>query len=211
MNEKTAERIKQHYEKAFGQTNGSTLRNRMDEEMRIDAYLFPPSPRYPFWKMCTVGASDYRMPKREGIRYGPTASLYNEYMIFMDPTMKVAPQTSEWQWYWQILVQAAYFPYREKQCVAAEDVVDLGRDADEMQGVTLLFPEVIEDTSILQCKTGLGKTVTFLQVMPVSKREIVARNDRMEKDPDWLYCRFYRHEGGKNDTYIARRYRDDFC
>ena len=100
------------------------------------------------------------------------------------------------------------FPFSNRMGVIATDIIDLGREQDTMQGVILLFPEVIEDTSILQCRMGLGRNVTCLQVMPVTKRELERRIDGTDADDDWLYSQFYHHDPMRPDRFIAQRERD---
>ena len=77
MNAKEMEKLTDHFERCFGQKAATVMRNKAETELPIDILVFAPTGRYPFWKLCTRGASDYRMPKREGVRYGETATLQN--------------------------------------------------------------------------------------------------------------------------------------
>ncbi|WP_400237154.1 suppressor of fused domain protein [Methanomethylophilus alvi] len=208
MNAKEIEKLTDHFERCFGQKAATVMRNKAETELPIDILVFAPTGRYPFWKLCTRGASDYRMPKREGVRYGETATLQNEYMMFLDPTVRIEEGSDDWLWYWQILTETAMFPFSNRMGVIATDIIDLGREQDTMQGVILLFPEVIEDTSILQCRMGLGRNVTCLQVMPVTKRELERRIDGTDADDDWLYSQFYHHDPMRPDRFIAQRERE---
>ena len=59
------------------------LKNNLDkEELKINTLVFAPTSELPFWKLCTIGASDYLMPKRE-IGFGRFANRRNEYMMFI--------------------------------------------------------------------------------------------------------------------------------
>lgn len=42
----------------------------------------------PFWKLCTIGASDYLMPERE-IGWGRKANRRNEYMMLISPDVDI--------------------------------------------------------------------------------------------------------------------------
>ncbi len=159
--------------------------------------IYAPDRKYDFWKICTVGASDYKMPKREGVRYGETASFHNEYMMFVPPGIDFSEGKNGWHWYAEYLWRAASFAQLNKTGVVATDILDFKDRTQPMSAATLLFPEAIEDTGILQLRLGLGKTVTFLQVMPVTASEADLG--------DALYERFYPHDGVRPQIFLARR------
>lgn len=55
-------------------------------EPHIDALLYAPNEAYPFWKLVTAGASDYKMSAPRG-----ALGKRNEYMMFMTWTTKRPP------------------------------------------------------------------------------------------------------------------------
>lgn len=166
MNTRDMEKLTKHFERCFGQKNDVVMHNGSDDKPHIDVLVFGPTQKYPFWKLCTMGASDYLMPKRKEVRYGNTASLRNEYIIFLDPSLKVEEGSEDWIWYWKVLIETALFSYYNKEGVIATDTIDFAWDGESMQGVILLFPEAIEDTSILQCKMGMGRRITCHKSCP---------------------------------------------
>ena len=48
----------------------------------ITTFVFKPTEEMPFWKLCTIGASDYLMPERD-IGWGRKANRRNEYVMFI--------------------------------------------------------------------------------------------------------------------------------
>lgn len=206
MNTDAMEKLIAHFERCFGQETDTVLHSTAGTDPHIDVLVFAPTQKYPFWKLCTMGASDCKMPKREGVRYGKTASPYNEYVMFLDPSLRVEKDSDDWKWYWKVLMETALFPFRSGEALVATDTVDLGLDGP-MKGVVLLFPEAVEDTSVLRCRLGLGKTAVCLQVMPVTSEEMDERLRRGDEGGDWLYERFYAHDPGTPDRFLAQTVR----
>lgn len=56
----------------------------------VTTFVFCPTKEMPFWKLCTIGASDYMMPKRN-IGCGRLANRRNEYMMFIPLTNMFLP------------------------------------------------------------------------------------------------------------------------
>ena len=67
-----------HFNRYFEQDNGFILQTK-NTNPRIDGLLCAPNEKYPYWKLATLGASDYKMP-------APKDSLgsRNEYVMFID-------------------------------------------------------------------------------------------------------------------------------
>lgn len=195
MNKGTAAKIEEHLSRCFGEE--PQRKTTVGSEPAYGMLIYAPDTKYDFWKICTVGASDYKMPKREGVRYGETASLRNEYMMFVPAGIDFSPNKNSWRWYAETLWRAASFAQQNKTGVVVTDILDFKDRTQTMSAATLLFPEVIEDTDILQLKLGLGKVVTFLQVMPITAGEADLG--------DALYERFYPHQGDRPSFYLARR------
>ena len=51
-------------------------------ELVISLLKYPPTEKYPFWKLVTMGASDFRMRKLPG-----SLGDRNEYIMFIDPSV----------------------------------------------------------------------------------------------------------------------------
>ena len=85
---KKQQKLYDHYVETFKQKPVFCLRlkkNVLSNEMKpITTLVFEPSKDMPFWKICTIGASDYLMPERD-IGWGRKANQRNEYMMLIDP------------------------------------------------------------------------------------------------------------------------------
>lgn len=61
----------------------------------ITTLAFKPTEDMPFWKLYTIGASDYLMPERD-IGWGRKANRRNEYMMLVSPEVEVSESTTGW-------------------------------------------------------------------------------------------------------------------
>lgn len=83
---KVSERIKlvDHYNKYFEQENSTTLPSAQYVDHKIDVLRYPPTEKYPFWKLATLGASDYKMPRAKDL-----LGDRNEYVMFIAPDLSL--------------------------------------------------------------------------------------------------------------------------
>ncbi|CCZ95026.1 unknown [Corallococcus sp. CAG:1435] len=74
-------KITRHYDKYFQQTDALVIHPNFEAKLHVDALLYQPTKTFPFWKLATMGASDYVMLGRH------TLGSRNEYMLFIDPSV----------------------------------------------------------------------------------------------------------------------------
>lgn len=60
----------------------------------ITTLVFKPTDELPFWKLCTIGASDYLMPERD-IGWGSKANPRNGYMMLISLEVEVDESKAE--------------------------------------------------------------------------------------------------------------------
>ena len=169
MDQKEEKRFIKHCEKYFGQKCKSRLCQQGNYEAEIDVLLFEPNKKYPFWKMVTIGASDYQMPQTENM-FLPNR---NEYMIFFDKYVIVDEQRTDWHWYYEFLMRTATYAYFNKCYVSFAHSIDINtREQTDMSAAVILLPEIIQDSKILKCKLGKDKVCACLQVMPITDEEL---------------------------------------
>ena len=88
MESKRHQKLYEHYKTVFGEEPIFSLKlkkNVLPTDMKpITTLVFKPTDEMPFWKLCTIGASDYLMPERE-IGWGRKANRRNEYMMLIAP------------------------------------------------------------------------------------------------------------------------------
>ncbi len=135
-------------------------------EPHIDVLLYEPNEEFPFWKMVTLGASDFKMPS-----IAQTLGNRNEYMIFInkDIDLKNADISS---WYCNKLLEIALYPINGNFHVTYGHSIEWGEeDNEEMVSAFITLPQIIPNPRIVKCKTGLFKTVTCLQAVSLNRSE----------------------------------------
>ena len=91
MKPKEMDKLIQHFDTYFKQSEPTVL-HPIVMEPHIDALVYKPNEAFPYWKMVTMGASDYKMS-------APINSLgnRNEYMMFIDPSEDLTDkEVSDW-------------------------------------------------------------------------------------------------------------------
>lgn len=157
MNTKEMDKLMDHFSKYFEQGDPMIL-HPIVMEPHIDILIFEPTRKYNFWKLVTMGASDYKMNGRNSL------GNRNEYMMFIDADENLDNQNTL-DWYRDQLLEVALYPFANNGFLSYGHSVEWTPEADEeMVGAFLEFPQVIEDSGILRCKLGLLKTAICLQV-----------------------------------------------
>lgn len=177
------DKLTQHFNKYFLQSDCLVLHvGTMDPH--IDALLYKPNEAYPYWKLVTMGAGDYRMP-------APKMALgnRNEYMMFIDPEEDML-NTEIAKWYFDRLLHVARYPIFSKSFLSFGDSMEWypEDDNDEMIGAYLELPLIVSDAGILCCKLGPRKTVICLQVILLNREEIdILKEIGSEQFSSFLY------------------------
>ena len=198
MNPKEMDKLIHHCDTYFGQTEPMVLHN---EGMRphIDILMYPPNEKYSFWKLVTMGASDYKMstPKH-------ALGNRNEYMMFIDAQENLSDREVA-GWYTSQLLEVALYPVANKSFVTYGHSMEWPLDpGEEMAGAYLEMPQVIEDVGVLRCNLGLLKTAICLQVILLTRQEI----DRlMELGPERFSYFLYPDEGKPH--FLSQRNRTE--
>lgn len=170
MKSKKHQKLYEHYvgvlgeEPIFGMQLKKEVLSDVAEQMKpITTHVFKPTDELPFWKLCTIGASDYFMPERE-IGWGRKANRRNEYMMFISPEVEVSDPTDNenadtgWLFLNSLLWATAEYAFNQKDNITVSDTIDMGLDG-KYRGVVLLLPEVFKTPRIVKCY--ITKTSTF--------------------------------------------------
>ena len=183
MTQKESEKLIRHFDTYFQQTDCTVLHPTIAMNPHIDALVYKPNEAYPYWKLVTMGASDYKMP-------APKSALgnRNEYIMFIDPQEDMTDPAVA-NWYYAQLLEVAFYAISQKSFVSYGHSMQWPlEDGEEMTGAYLEMPQVVEDVGILRCKLGLMKTAVCLQVVLLNSQEI---QKLLEIGPEefsyWLY------------------------
>ena len=197
MRTKEMETLTRHFDTYLRQSDSKVL-HPADMEPHIDALVYEPNDDYPFWKLVTVGASDFKMNAPQG-----AIGNRNEYIMFIDKDENLNdPEIVNW--YFGRLMALALFPINENCFMTYGHSLDFGDGESEMAGAYLELPQVIEDPGILRCKLGLMKTAVCLQVVLLTRSEI---DKLLEIGPEEFSYYLYPEEGDFH--FISERSRSD--
>lgn len=193
--------FKAHCDHYFQQDNVVVIHPTNTLGPHIDVLKYPPTEKYPFWKLVTMGASDFRMHRMEG-----SFGNRNEYMFFIHPSEDL-DDNDTLDWYFRQLMEIAIYPRMEDAHVSYGHSMEWGSDGEsDMVGAFFEMPQMIEDSGILQCKLGFMKTAVCLQAVLLTRSEV----DRvLEIGPEAFSEYLYPEDETAPRHYLAERYRTE--
>lgn len=200
MKGKRHQAIYDHYISVFGEEPVFSIKPKKDtlskDLVPITTFIFKPTDKMPFWKLCTIGASDYLMPERD-IGWCRKANRRNEYMMLIAPEVEIDESNTEWLHLNSLLWSTAEYAFNEEESVTVSDTIDMGIEG-KYCGTVLLLPEVFESPAVVKCYYTKHKYVSIFQVMPIT-RELLS--EKLEKGTEgiyWLMEYFYTHDDDYN-------------
>lgn len=201
MNTKEMDKFISHCDFYFEQQCDTILNGVLEEDNRhVDVLVYEPNEKYPFWKLVTMGFSDYKMPYIKN-----PLPRRNEYAIFFDKSITVSKMDKEWLFYLNTLMVTGNAAYCNKEHVTFCHDIQFEMENSDMVATLIMFPEIIENVNVLRCKLGLFKSCAIFQVMPITKEELELD---YEKGADWLINnRFYTDENMDKCHYLAEQKR----
>ncbi len=199
MTTKEMDKLIAHCDRYFGQTEPMIL-HHLVQEPHVDVLRYPPNEAYPFWKLVTMGASDFFMPRTK-----PTLGNRNEYVMFIDPQEDLEDPSTV-GWYVDRLYLLAVYPRMQNIHVTYGHSVEWGEEEDSnMVSAFLEMPQIIPNVGFLRCKLGLLKKTVLLQAIPLTRQE----TDRLlELGPQEYSERLYPDDGGQMH-FLAQQYRTE--
>lgn len=193
------DRFMKHCDLYFEQTNCTVLHPIHDSEYHIDVLLYRPTQKYNFWKLVTMGASDYKMPAIKN-----TIGSRNEYIMFVDEEVDLDNQKTLY-WFHNNLIKVALFAYANKTHITYAHSFEWKNNDpnDEMIAAFIEFPQVIENPAILHCKLGPFETVACLQVVLLNKSEL----DMLMRIGPQAFSEYLYPEDGSAAHFLSERNR----
>ena len=199
MKTKEMDKIINHFDKYFEQTDSMVIHPIVDNGFHVDVLLYKPNEKYPFWKLVTMGASDYKMPPIPN-----PISRYNEYIMFVHSDEDLNNQELV-NWYFNKLVMIASFA-RFNQChITYGHSFEWQNDDpnDEMIAAFIEFPQIVETVEMLRCKTGLLKTVACLQVVLLNKNDL----EKLMAIGSHAFSEYLYPENGDKQHFLSEKQR----
>ena len=201
MKLKDMDRLIAHFDRYFEQTDCMILHPAVENEYHIDVLLYKPNKRYPFWKLVTMGAGDYKMPAADN-----TISRYNEYIMFVSESEDLDDKEIL-RWYHDKLMVVATFAYIEKTHVTYGHSFEWENDdpEDEMIAAFIGFPQIIGDVGVLRCKLSMFKTVACLEMVLLNRAEL----DRLLDVGPESFDSFLYPEGDGAAHFLCEKHRSE--
>lgn len=162
----------------------------------VSTLVFKPTEDLPFWKLCTIGASDYLMPKRD-IGLARLANRRNEYLMFVAPEAEISEDATKWLQLNSLLWLTSMYAYNAKKNITVSDTIDMGLN-EKYCGVILLLPELLKSSSLAKCYFSKHKFVSIFQVMPITEKMLKEKLAKGEEGITWLMEQFYTHDDNYN-------------
>ena len=190
-----------HFDKYFEQNDAMVIHPIVDDGFHVDVLLYKPNRKYPFWKLVTMGASDYKMP-----RIPNTIGSFNEYIMFVDQDVDLNDR-EVLSWYHNKLIMIAAFAHYNKVHITYAHSFEWANEDpdDEMIAAFLELPQVIENVGVLRCKMGMFKTVACLQVVLLNKGEL---SKLMEIGPQ-AFSEYLYPANDKKQHFLSERHRTE--
>lgn len=193
---KKHQKLYDHYVENFKQEPFFCLRlkkNVLSDEMKpVITLVFEPTEDMPFWKLCTIGASDYLMPKRD-IGWGRKANQRNEYMMLIGPEVEISKEKTEWLSLNSLLWTTAEYAFNAKENITVSDTIDM-QIKGKYCGTVLLLPEIFKSPSIVKCFVSKHKFISIFQVMPITRELLTKKLRKKANGIYWLMEQFYTHD-----------------
>ena len=198
MRVKQMDKLIKHFDTYFEQSDCTVLHPIVDNGFHIDVLVYKPTEEYPFWKLVTMGASDYKM-----LKIHRTVSLYNEYIMFVDEKENLEDK-DVLSWYHNKLVMIASYAKFCKTHITVGHSFEWENDdpEEEMVAAFIDFPQVITNVNVLRCKMNMFKTVACLQVVLLNKPEL---ERLMEIGPQAFSEYLYPYDGAEHFISEKRR------
>ena len=176
------------------ETECMVLHPENSRKPHIDMLLFRPNELYPFYKLCTMGASDYKLPM--------TFCCRNEWIMFLSPEENLKNNLS---WFSDVLLSVALYPMENHMALTWGHSIVWGRQPEtDMVGAYLDLPYPIEGSGFSVCTLGPLKKAQCLQVTLLTEEEI---QKLIRLGPE-KFCDFLYPQKGK-PHFFSQRYRSE--
>ena len=188
-----------HCDKYFGQKNEQVIHPTAMNEFHIDILLYGPTDKFPYWKMVTMGASDYKMPSAKG-----AIARQNEYIMLIDKDVDMNDKDTA-LWYCQKLWMISRYSFANKTNITYGHSIEWKNEdeADEMVAAFIEFPQMF-DYGILHYKSGLFTDIACLLVVLLNKDDL----DRLVKiGPQQFSEYLFPEDGNARKHFLSERNR----
>ena len=174
------------------QTEAVVLHPKNIRKPHIDLLLFSPNTVYPFYKLCTMGASDYKLPL--------TFCCRNEFILFLSQE-----ERENLPWFTDVLLSAALYPVENHISLTyGHSIIWGSQPGTDMHGAYLDLPYPIEGSGFFSCSLSPLRKTRCLQVTLLTETEI---RNLIRLGPEKFGEFLYPPEGRPH--FLSQRYRTE--
>ena len=193
--------LTKHMDQYFEQTDCKVIHPIVDNGFHVDVLLYQPSEKYPFWKLVTMGASDYKMPKIPN-----SLGLFNEYVMFVDKDEDLNDREVVSWFHSKLVMIASYAKFYNTHITYGHSFEWKDDDPDdEMMAAFIDMPQIVPTVGILRCKMGWFKTVVCLQAVLLTKNEL----DKLMEIGPRAFSEYLYPENGEKQHFLSERHRSE--
>lgn len=160
------DRFTAHLSRCFRQEDQDciVLHPRGPQKPHIDMLLYRPSEGYPFWKLSTMGASDYKLPL--------TFCQRNEFVMFIHKDADLDNRDTL-TWYCDVLLSVALYPAANHLALGfGHSIVWGSQSGTDMTCAYLEQPFPISDPRFSRCRLSFFRQTRCLQVVLLTQEEM---------------------------------------
>ncbi|MCR4577611.1 MAG: suppressor of fused domain protein [Clostridiales bacterium] len=161
-----------HCDAYLGQSDSLVIHSTLNFPLHVDILLYKPTKNLPYWKMITMGASDFRMPINGYYPFGNQYGDRNEYIIFIDKSEDLSDYNTAVA-YARHLLQVAHYPQLDNSFLTFGHSIEWETyDGDEMAGAYIELPMIMEDVGFAFFELDPDYKIVILQPVFLTQSEI---------------------------------------
>lgn len=179
---KYIKKITKHYEKIFNTSTeraGAIMDYDVQDKPCAMVYVALPTDDAPFYKLGTIGMSEYRQKKSK--------TPYTELIMLLPQYWEISSNEPRWRWPITLLQMAVKAPYLTNSTFTYYHSFAQSPNFEPFhsstdKSVVLFTPFRIFDKKFQTLRTGLFKKIHFMQMLPVNKftYDAVDKKNRQE-------------------------------
>ena len=170
------EEIQNFIEDQFGEIDCIAHEKDSALGLHVDLAIIKPTEERPYYTVCTIGIGAYRMTMNDEDRVENHTPEYKEFVIHLPADWVVIPEEGydkeENWWPIRLLKTVAVEPKLSNECFKFNEIVSYKRSDESQKSTSVYIDYPLPDPYYsTQFSTNTGRTVQFLQIIPLTDEE----------------------------------------
>ena len=170
------EEIQNFIEDQFGEIDCIAHEKDSALGLHVDLAIIKPTEERPYYTVCTIGIGAYRMTMNDEDRVENHTPEYKEFVIHLPADWVVIPEEGydkeENWWPIRLLKTVAVEPKLSNECFKFNEIVSYKRSDESQKSTSVYIDYPLPDPYYsTQVSTNTGRTVQFLQIIPLTDEE----------------------------------------